>query len=82
VTEGLEETVLRNICRDKVREVLGSLSVEDARLIELLYFMEITVTDVAQLLGCSRKTIQNRRKRILKELFQKLQEQGIQGRDF
>lgn len=79
VTEGLEETVLRNICRDKVREVLGNLSAEDARLIEMLYFMEITVTDVAQLLRCSRKTIQNRRKRILKELFQMMQDQGIQG---
>lgn len=38
VTEGLEETVLRNICRDKVRAVLENLPAEDARLIELLYF--------------------------------------------
>lgn len=79
VTEDLEETVLRNIFRDKVRAVLENLPADDASLIELLYFMEIAVTDVAQILGCSRKTIQNRRKRILKELFQKMQEQGIQG---
>jgi RNA polymerase sigma factor (sigma-70 family) len=79
VTEGLEETVLRNICRDKVRAVLENLPAEDARLIELLYFREITVTDAAQTFRCSRKTIQNRRKRILKDLFQKMQEQGIQG---
>ena len=79
VAEGLEETVLRNICRDKVREVLHSLSAEDARLIEMLYFAEVTVTETAKIFGCSRKTIQNRRKRILKELFQKMQEQGIQG---
>lgn len=71
--------VLRDICRDKVREVLKNLSAEDARLIELLYFLEITVTDAAQILGCSRKTIQNRRKRILKELCGKMKEQGIQG---
>ena len=45
VAEGLEEMVLRNICRDKVREVLRNLPAEDARLIELLYFLEITVTD-------------------------------------
>lgn len=78
MVEGLEETVLRNICRDKVREVLGKLPAEDARLIELLYFFEVTVTDAAQILGCCRKTIQNHRKRILKELYRKMKEQGIQ----
>lgn len=79
VAEGLEEIVLRNICQDKVREVLQSLSAEDARLIELLYFAEVTVTDTAKIFGCSRKTIQNRRKRILQELCRKMKEQGIQG---
>lgn len=79
VAEGLEETVLRNICRDKVREALEALPAEDARLIELLYFAEVTVTDTAKIFGCSRKTIQNRRKRILKELYGKMKEQGIQG---
>ena len=79
VAEGLEETVLRNICRDKVREVLESLPAEDARLIELLYFVEATVTDTAKLFGCSRKTIQNHRKRILEELCRKMKDQGIQG---
>lgn len=82
VAEGLEEIILRNICRDKVQQVLESLPEEDARLIELLYFMEVTVTDAVQILGCSRKTIQNRRKRLLKELCQKMKEQGIQGGDF
>ena len=76
---GGEETVLRNICRDKVREVLENLPEEDAKLIELLYFMEVTVTDAAQIFGCSRKTIQNRRKRILKELYRRMKVQGIQG---
>lgn len=82
VMEGLEETVLRNICRDKVRAVLENLPAEDVGLIELLYFMEITVTDAAQIFRCSRKTIQNRRKRILKELCRKMKEQGIQGAYF
>ncbi len=79
VGEGVEETALRNICRDKVREALENLPAEDARLIELLYFMESTVTDAARIFGCSRRTIQNRRKRILRELFQKMQDKGIQG---
>ena len=70
---------MRNICRDKVREVLEKLPAEDARLIELLYFAEATVTDTAKLFGCSRKTIQNHRKRILEELCRKMKDQGIQG---
>lgn len=79
VRDGLEETALRNICRDKVREALGKLPEPDAELIGLLYFKDTTVTDVAKMYHCSRKTIQNRRKRILKELGRILQEQGIQG---
>lgn len=82
MAEGLEEMALRNICRDKVREVLEKLPAEDARLIELLYFFEVTVTDTAQILGCCRKTIQNHRKRILKELYPKMKEQGIQEEYF
>lgn len=79
VCDGLEETALRNICRDKVREALGKLPGPDAELIDMLYFRETTVTDAAKMYHCSRKTIQNRRKRILKELGRILQEQGIQG---
>ena len=79
VCDGLEETALRNICRDKVREALGKLPEPDAELIDLLYFREATVTDAAKMCNCSRKTIQNRRKRILKELGRILQGQGIQG---
>ncbi len=79
VHDGLEETALRNICQDKVREALRKLEEPDAGLIDLLYFREVTVTDAAKMCNCSRKTIQNRRKRILKELGDILQEQGIQG---
>lgn len=79
VREGLEETVLRDICREKVRKALAKLPDSDAGLIEMLYFKEVTVTEAAQICGCSRNTIQNRRKRILKELRQMMQEQGVKG---
>ena len=93
VRDGVEETALRNICRDKVQKALGKLpdadapsqpdapgmADADAGLMELLYFNGVTVTDAAEIYGCSRKTIQNRRKRILGELCQLLREQGIQG---
>lgn len=79
VTDGLEETALRDICREKLREALGGLRTQDAYLMQLLYFEEATVKDVAHIFGCSRKSIQNRRKRVLGELCQILQELGVQG---
>lgn len=79
VGEGVEETILREIFRNKVQEVLKSLPAEDVRLVELLYYAETTLTEAARIFGCSRKTVQNRRKRILAELCQKMKEQGIQG---
>lgn len=57
--EGPEEAALRSICREKIRETLKSLPTEDARLIELIYFRETKVADVAQIFGCSKKTVQN-----------------------
>ena len=79
VQNGVEEIVLRNICQDKVREALEKLPDSDARLIELLYFYDVTVTDAATLYGCSRRAIQKRRKRILGALYQIMQNLGIQG---
>lgn len=74
VGNGLEEIVLQKICMDKLRESLKSLSVQDIRLIYFLYFEEVPVKKAAQIFGCSSKAIQNRRKRILKELYQMMQE--------
>lgn len=74
VCEGVEETVLHDFYKDKIREVLGNLSDTDARLIDLLYFKEATVTEAAQIFKCNRNTIQNRRKQILKKLQQMMKE--------
>lgn len=79
VTDGIEETALRDICREKLREALGRLRAQDAYLIQLLYFEEAAVKDVAHIFGCSRKSIQNRRRRVLGELCRILQELGVQG---
>ncbi len=75
--EGAEETALRNIFRDEVHKAVCSLPVEDAKLITLLYFSETSVKDTANILGCCQKTVRNRRKRILKELYQKMLGQEI-----
>ena len=77
--DGVEDTVIREICAEKLRLVMEELAEEDAYLLHLLYFEEVTVKEAAQLCGCSRKTISIRRKRILKEYDGKLRERGIMG---
>ena len=52
----------------------SSYQEEDAYLIYLLFFEEVTVKEVAQICGCSRKTIQNRRKKILNKLCYMIKE--------
>ena len=79
LTDSLEETVLKKICVEKLRTVVQELPEADAYLLYLLFFEEVTVKEAAQLCGCSRKTIANRRKRILLELNGKLKELGIMG---
>lgn len=72
--DGTEELAFKNIRKASLRKMLGELPAQDARLIVLLYFEEITVKAAAELYGCSRKAIQNRRKRILNELLRMIQE--------
>lgn len=79
VTDSFEETAMKNLCVDKLREVIGNLPEEDMYLLYLLFFEEVSVKEAAQLCGCSRKTIENRKKRILKELNGKMREMGITG---
>lgn len=77
--DSVEDTVIQEICTEKLRSVMEELAEEDAYLLYLLYFEEVTVKEAAQICGCSRKTIATRRKRILKELNGKLIEMGITG---
>lgn len=74
-----EDTVIRKMCVEKLQSVMEELAEADAYLLYLLFFEEVTIQEAAQLFGCSRKTIANRRKRILKELNGKMKEMGILG---
>lgn len=70
-----QEAFLWNECRDKLQNALKSLTKQDARLVRLLYFEEITVKEAADIFKCSRKTIWSRRQRILKRLRPALAEE-------
>ncbi len=74
-----EENVIRKICIEKLREGLSRLSEQDVYLIHLLFFEEMTVKDAAQICRCSRKTVYNRKKRILGELHEIMEKLGIVG---
>lgn len=63
-----QETVLRNECQSRLQNALKNLPEQDTHLLKLLYFDEITVKKAADIFNCSRKTIQNRRKRILEKI--------------
>lgn len=77
VGESVEEIVLRKLCLEKLRVILQNLSPKDSRLIEMLYFSDTTVTEMARIFACSRRTILNRRKRILKRLCWTMKKEGI-----
>ena len=78
-SDGVEDIVIREMCAEKLRSVMKELEEEDVYLLYLLFFAEVTVKEAAQICGCSRKTIANRRKRILAKLKEKLKAMGLVG---
>lgn len=79
VSDGIEDIVIRKMCAEKLRSVMKELAKEDVYLLYLLFFEEVTIKEAAQICGCSRKTIANRRKRILAKLKEKLKALGMIG---
>ncbi len=68
------EAVLRSEYWGRLENALKKLSEQDIRLVRLLYFDEMTVKKAAEIFGCSRKTIQNRRGRILEKMRKMMSE--------
>ncbi len=72
-----EENAAKLICMEKVRQGISRLPEQDACLVRMLFFDGMTVTDAALSFGCSRKSIQKRRDRILGQLRAEMAGQGI-----
>ena len=68
------ETVLKDECRDRLENALKKLSEQEKRLVRLLYFEDMTVKKTAEIFGCSRKTIQNRREKVLEKIRKMMSE--------
>lgn len=82
VEESVEEIILQNICLEKLKKILRNLPIEDSQLIEMLYFKDATIEETARICGCSRRTIWNRRRRILHQLCWTMKKEGIQNSFF
>ena len=72
-----EEHALKSACMEKLRESIATLQEQDARLLHMLFVGEMTVTDAALSLGCSRKTIRKRRNRIFGRLRAEIEISGF-----
>ena len=68
------ETVLRDECLDRLENALKKLPEQEKRLVRLLYFEDMTVKNTAEIFGCSRKTIQNRREKVLEKIRKMMSE--------
>lgn len=64
-----EETALKNIESGNLWSAIRKLPEQDAQMIRLLYFEGLTVKEAAEVSGCSRKSVENKRKKILRELL-------------
>lgn len=68
------ETVLKDECWDRLENALKKLSEQEKRLVRLLYFEDMTVKKTAEIFGCSRKTIHNRREKVLEKIRKMMSE--------
>ena len=68
------ETVLKDECRDRLENALKKLPEQEKRLVRLLYFEDMTVKKTAEIFRCSRKTIHNRREKVLEKIRKMMSE--------
>lgn len=68
-SEPLDEKIMRKVMIEKLPEAISILADEEKTLIYQLYFENMSERQISSLTGVPQKTINNRRKRILKKLF-------------
>ncbi len=68
--EGLEEAVEPGEQAHRLREALDQLTTHHREVLILRYYNELTVPEIARVLGCSEGTIKSRLSRALRRLEQ------------
>ena len=64
----IEETVIRREITERLKSALEALSYEESELIKYIYFDGISERALAQKMNIPQKTINNRKKRLLKKI--------------
>ena len=64
----LEEEAITNIEVERLNQAIAALSVEEAEIIRQLYYEELSEMKAAEKLGIPRRTLRDKRKRILEKL--------------
>ena len=77
--EDTEETVLRGEERQLVRQALKALSQERRDAVVLRYYSDLTVPEVARVLGCRQGTVKSRLHRALRQLREVLRGEELRG---
>ena len=71
------EGALLNLFREHLREAIGSLPTLEQQVIEVHYYQEETLTQMAQDIGLSRQTLSQYHQRALAHLEETLTERGL-----
>lgn len=64
----VEDTVIKNVLLENLRQCVAQLTREERELIHALYFEEMTEREYARKIGLSQRGINRRRKRTLDKL--------------
>lgn len=63
-----EEEVLTNLMVERLNQAIAALSFEEAEIIRQLYYGEVSEMKLAESLGMPRRTLRDKKKRILDKL--------------
>lgn len=66
--QDVEETVVKNIMLDKLEDCLSLLSTEEKKLIQMIFFDELTEREIAAKQGISQVAVHKRKQRVLNKL--------------
>lgn len=64
----VEEEAIKILEIEALNEALNNLNTEERKIIQLIFFEEFSERKVSEIIGTTQKTINNRKKRILKKL--------------
>ena len=79
----IPESIYEDIeLRKELKQCIGELETEAQRIINLRYYSELTIKEIAECLGIKEGTVKSRLYRAIKKLADKLKSLQTKGRDY